>query len=160
MTTALMLFFGISLFFVGMRLSAFFSGSETGFYRLSTLQLSLQVQNGDSVARRLRYFVQHPERFVATTLVGNNVANYLTTLAIGICVTTVVTTSTGTVDIVATILLTPVVFIFGELLPTSVLSGSFIAVAQGGDTVLTGLLSVFAAELSADSGCETGVTSE
>jgi CBS domain containing-hemolysin-like protein len=119
MTTALMLFFGISLFFVGMRLSAFFSGSETGFYRLSTLQLSLQVQNGDSVARRLRYFVQHPERFVATTLVGNNVANYLTTLAIGICVTTVVTTSTGTVDIVATILLTPVVFIFGELLPKS-----------------------------------------
>ena len=119
MMAAFLLFAGIMLFLIGTRLSAFFSGSETGFYRLSPLQLNLQAQNGDTACRRLKYFVSHPERFVATTLVGNNVANYVTTLAIGLCTATFVTNSSGTTEIVATILMTPVIFIFGELLPKS-----------------------------------------
>ena len=119
MITAILLFVGVMLFLAGIKLSAFFSGSETGFYRLSPLQLSIQAQNGDVHSRRLRFFISHPERFVATTLVGNNVANYLTTLAIGICTATIVTSSSGMTEIVATILMTPVIFIFGELLPKS-----------------------------------------
>lgn len=114
----LMLFGSMVLFLVGVRMSAFFSGTETGFYRVSTLQLSLQAQRGDLQARGLQYFVSHPERFVATTLVGNNVANYLTTVAIGLIVT-VFAASSGGVEILATILLTPVIFVFGELIPKS-----------------------------------------
>ena len=79
MITALILAASFMLFLAGMQLSAFFSGSETGFYRVSRLQLTLQKQQGDPVARRLIDFVHRPERFVATTLVGNNVANYLPT---------------------------------------------------------------------------------
>ncbi len=116
---SLALFAAALIFLIGLRLSAFFSGSETGFYRLSTLQLTLQVQRGDRVAKRLQSFVTHPERFVATTLVGNNVANYLTTVAIGLVVTVVVVESSGAVEIAATVLLTPVIFIFGELIPKS-----------------------------------------
>jgi putative hemolysin len=117
MTLSLSLFFSVLLFIVGMRLSAFFSGSETGFYRVSTLQVTLQKQSGDAVASRLYYFVTHPERFVATTLVGNNVANYLTTLAIGLIVASVWDKSTGAAEILATLMLTPVIFVFGELIP-------------------------------------------
>ena len=119
MTFPALLFFSVLLFLVGLKLSAFFSGSETGFYRVSTLQLTLQKQRGDTVAGRLFYFVAHPERFVATTLVGNNVSNYLTTLAIGLMIQAVWQDGEGGREIVATLLLTPVIFIFGELIPKS-----------------------------------------
>lgn len=117
MTLSVSLFFAFLLFVAGIRLSAFFSGSETGFYRVSTLQLTLQKQRGDNVASSLFYFVTHPERFVATTLVGNNVANYLTTLSIGMVVAVVWGQSTGAAEILATLMMTPVIFIFGELIP-------------------------------------------
>lgn len=113
------LFLAGFLFVIGLRLSAFFSGSETGFYRVSTLQLTLQKQRGDRLAASLFSFVAHPEKFVATTLVGNNIANYVTTLAIGMFVAAIWENSGGAAEITATILLTPVIFVFGELIPKS-----------------------------------------
>ena len=106
-----------SLFVVGVRLSAFFSGSETGFYRVSFLRLSIDAHTGDSVARRLLWFVQHPEFFVATTLVGNNIANYLTTVAIGLGVDAFISSNSMTFEIGMTLLIAPVIFVFGELMP-------------------------------------------
>ena len=119
MTFSVTLFVSMLLFFYGLKLSAFFSGSETGFYRVSTLQLTLEKQRGDGVASRLFHFVAHPERFVTTTLVGNNVANYITTLAIGLFVGALWENSSGTPEIAATLVLTPVIFVFGELIPKS-----------------------------------------
>jgi len=119
MTDFVTMFTALLIFFLGLRLSGFFSGSETGFYRVSTLQVTLQKQRGETVGSRLFYFVSHPERFVATTLVGNNVANYLTTLAIGMLVHAIWPDSAGVQEILATLMMTPVVFIFGELIPKS-----------------------------------------
>ncbi len=132
MTFSVTIFVASLLFFYGLKLSAFFSGSETGFYRVSTLQLTLEKQRGDAVASRLFYFVTHPERFVATTLVGNNVANYLTTLAIGLVVGALWKNSAGSAEIVATLLLTPAVFIFGELIPKSLYYRSPMLLLRGG----------------------------
>lgn len=132
MTLSLSLFFAVLLFIVGIRLSAFFSGSETGFYRVSTLQVTLEKQRGDTVASKLYYYVTHPERFVATTLVGNNVANYLTTLAIGLVVAAVWGESTGAAEIIATLLLTPVIFVFGELIPKILYYRSPMALLRAG----------------------------
>lgn len=106
-----------SLFVVGVRLSAFFSGSETGFYRVSFLRLSIDAHTGDPVAQRLLWFVQHPELFVATTLVGNNIANYLTTVAIGLGAVVFTESSSTVAEVGATLLIAPVIFIFGELMP-------------------------------------------
>lgn len=106
-----------SLFVVGVRLSAFFSGSETGFYRVSFLRLSIDAHTGDPVAQRLLWFVQHPELFVATTLVGNNIANYLTTVAIGLGAGVFTESSSTAAEVGATLLIAPVIFIFGELMP-------------------------------------------
>lgn len=120
-SAALILAASFILFLTGMQLSAFFSGSETGFYRVSQLQLTMQKQHGDLIARHLIAFLQKPERFVSTTLVGNNVANYLTTLAIGLFVAeaTGVSSPSGTAEILVTVILAPVVFVFGELIPKS-----------------------------------------
>ncbi len=105
------------LFLIGLRLSAFFSGSETGFYRLSFLRLSIDAHEGDSTASGLLWFVQNPAYFVATTLVGNNVANYVTTLSLGVTAVALEHAESGWVEIVGTLLISPVVFVFGELVP-------------------------------------------
>ena len=107
----------LALFLLGLRLSAFFSGAETGFYRASHLRLSIDAHAGDRVAARIMWFVRNPGYFVATTLVGNNVANYLTTLAIGLAAVTLFPAHAGWLEIVATLSLAPLVFIFGELVP-------------------------------------------
>jgi putative hemolysin len=106
-----------TLFVVGVRLSAFFSGSETGFYRVSFLRLSIDAHTGDPVAQRLLWFVQHPEFFVATTLVGNNIANYLATLAIGLGADAFFESNSISVEVGVTLLISPVIFVFGELMP-------------------------------------------
>jgi len=107
----------VLLFLAGVRLSAFFSGSETGFYRISFLRLSIDAHSGDKVAKRLIWFVQHPEFFVATTLVGNNIANYLTTLAIALGGDSILDSDSPFVDVGLTLLCAPVIFVFGEVMP-------------------------------------------
>lgn len=117
MQTVLLLGGTLVLFVVGLRLSAFFSGVETGFYRVSFLRLSIDAQAGDRAAQRIMNFASDPSSFVATTLVGNNVANYLTTLAIGLSIAVVADEGSGWAEILATVLLSPVIFLFGELIP-------------------------------------------
>lgn len=119
MTTALALFGAIVLFLVGLRLSAFFSGSETGFYRVNFLRLSIDAQAGDKTAKRLAWFLRHPGNFVATTLVGNNVANYLTTIAIGMISVHLISGDAEYWELILTLLVAPLIFILGELIPKS-----------------------------------------
>lgn len=114
------LLIAVAAFLVGLRLSAFFSGTETGFYRLSLPRLSIDAQAGDKTARRLLWFARNPALFVATTLIGNNLANYLTTFAIGWVVVLLTSTRADWYEVVAAVLLSPVVFLFGELLPKNV----------------------------------------
>ena len=105
------------LFFVGLTLSAFFSGSETGFYRLPRVRLVIDGVAGDRIAQGLLWASNHPEAFVATALVGNNVANYLVSTSV-VLVAGLWFSSAGLLgELGLTLLLTPVVFIFGELLP-------------------------------------------
>lgn len=111
---------GILLFLFGLRLSAFFSGSETGFYRISPLRLSIDAHAGDPAAKRLLWYSQNPGFFVATVLVGNNVANYLTTVAVGLVTAALLTSQSETVEVISTLCVSPVVFICGELLPKHV----------------------------------------
>lgn len=105
------------LFLLGLRLSAFFSGSETGFYRASFLRLNLDTKAKDPAASRLLWFAQHPSHFVATTLIGNNLANYLTTFAIGYGVVQFAFPNSDVIEVALTLALSPLIFVFGELIP-------------------------------------------
>ena len=110
--------FGLAL--VGIFFSAFFSGSETGFYRATRMRLALDAMGGDTVARGLVWLTNHPPLFVATTLVGNNLANYLTSLAIVLGTQALISgESLHAVEMIAPLLLAPVLFVYGELLPKS-----------------------------------------
>ncbi len=108
---------GIGLFFLGLLLSAFFSGSETGFYRATRVRLVLDGLTGDLVARGLLWLTNNPALFVATTLVGNNLANYLTSFAIVLMAQQVTATPSVAVELLAPVIFSPLVFVYGELLP-------------------------------------------
>lgn len=110
----------IGLLLLGVRISAFFSGSETGFYRLSIPRLGIDSRAGDRKANRLLWFTNHPGYFVGTCLIGNNVANYLCSAAGGNCVLLLFGQTSAMVEVASTLLLAPFVFQFGELLPKSV----------------------------------------
>lgn len=109
--------YAIVVFLIGLALSAFFSGCETGFYRAPRLRLVIDGVGGDRAARGLLWATNHPEAFVATALVGNNVANYFASSAIVAGAGVLLPSAGLTGEMAMTLLMAPVVFIFGELLP-------------------------------------------
>ena len=106
------------LFLLGLVLSALFSGSETGLYRVPRIRLVLDALGGGRAARMLVWLVNHPAIFIATLLVGNNIANYLTSFSV-VWAVSLSPGSNAAAELGATLLMTPVVFVFGELLPKS-----------------------------------------
>ncbi|NIP85906.1 MAG: DUF21 domain-containing protein [Planctomycetales bacterium] len=107
----------ILLGLVGLALSAFFSGSETGFYRVPRVRLQIEAHGRDKLSQSLLWLTNHPSVFVATTLVGNNLANYLSSLAIVMGVRYALGDGGVTAELVAPMVLAPVLFVYGELLP-------------------------------------------
>lgn len=106
----------ILLFLIGLSLSAFFSGTETGLYRVSRTRLVLDGLSGSRTARGIIWLLNHPEIYVATTLVGNNLANYVTSFSIVFAVATLYG-SESSIELLGPIMMTPIVFVLGELLP-------------------------------------------
>lgn len=132
----------------GLAGSAMFSGLETGIYSLSRVRLELAARAGDPAGHRggpglLLREMDRPESLLTTILVGNNTCNYLGTLGLG---TLLIAggLSPGAAVIVQTLVLTPVLVIFGESLPKELFRlradtlparlGAFIAAVR---TVLT-----------------------
>ncbi len=109
--------FSLILFAVGLALSAFFSGSETGFYRATRVRLLIRALGGSWSARGLVWMMGHPSLFVGTALVGNNIANYVTSLAVVMGAQRLAGGDHPSIELAASLLLAPMVFIYGELLP-------------------------------------------
>lgn len=107
----------LTLAAAGLSLSALFSGSETGFYRVSRVRLVLDALGGDRIARGLLWVSNRPGLFVATTLVGTNLANYFASLAIVMGADALTGGRSLAAELAAPILLAPVLFVYGELLP-------------------------------------------
>jgi CBS domain containing-hemolysin-like protein len=65
-------------------LSGFFSGSEMAFVTANKLKLEIESRKDSYKGRTLAFFSENPERFLTTTLVGNNIVNvlYATLMAI------------------------------------------------------------------------------
>jgi putative hemolysin len=113
----------LGLVAVGLFLSAFFSGTETGFYRATRVRLVLDALGGDRIARGLVWLTNHPLLLVATVLVGNNLANYLAALAIVMGTRRAMGAEAAVggreyvVELIASMVLAPLLFVYGELLP-------------------------------------------
>lgn len=115
-----MIAIAVLLFLAGVLLSAFFSGSETGFYRVTRVRLVIGALGGDYIDRGLLWLTNHPQMFVATVLVGNNLANYLVSLAVVLGASQLLPTAGQATEMVAPLLLTPLLFVLGESMPKTV----------------------------------------
>ena len=58
-------------------LSAFFSGSETALVSVNKIRISQLVESKDTKAGIIHRIVESPQRMLALTLVGTNLANVL-----------------------------------------------------------------------------------
>jgi magnesium and cobalt exporter, CNNM family len=54
--------------------SAFFSGMEIAFISANKLQIEVQAKENNLISRILSGFVHHQDKFLSTTLIGNNIA--------------------------------------------------------------------------------------
>jgi CBS domain containing-hemolysin-like protein len=104
----------------GLVMSAFFSGTETGLYRVTRVRLVIGALGGDYVSRGLLWLTNRPSLFVATTLVGNNLANYLVSLGVVIGASELFPGGSQVAEMLAPLLLAPVVFVLGESMPKTV----------------------------------------
>jgi len=64
----------INLIILSLIFSAFFSGIEIAYLTSSKLKIELQKKSGSLSGKLLSRFVESPSGFLATTLVGNNIA--------------------------------------------------------------------------------------
>lgn len=101
-------------------LSALFSGSETGVYSLSRVRLDAEVRAGRRSAQLLARLVRGDTAFLITLLVGNNLMLELLTHVFEASTIEPLALPLWAREVVVTLILTPVVFVFGELLPKDV----------------------------------------
>jgi CBS domain containing-hemolysin-like protein len=113
------LFLNIILIVLLIVLSAFFSGSETGVYRLSRIRLRLRVENERSPYKVLFNLLKDGQGLIFTLLLGNNLVNYFLTSVVTMMVLTRMD-NPSMAQIYTTAMLTPVLFVFGELIPKNI----------------------------------------
>ena len=102
---------------VGFLLCSFFSGTETGFYRISRIRVQLDAIEGNRFSQLLLWLINKPSFFIATILIGNNIACYLVSIAGVIFVHALFTASGVAAEILTTMIVTPFLFAFGEMFP-------------------------------------------
>ncbi|GIW99554.1 MAG: hemolysin protein [Pirellulaceae bacterium] len=108
---------GLAVTSIGLILSAFFSGSETGFYRVARVRLLMDAKSGNRIATALLWLVARPSLIVATVLIGNNIANYLVSFGLLLLSQHAFANWPENIQAAIPVAATPLLFIYGELLP-------------------------------------------
>lgn len=97
-------------------LSAFFSASETAYASVNKIRLKNYADDGNKRAKTALYIAENFDNALSTILIGNNVVNITATSMATILFTNLFGASGA---IVATVFMTIIVLIFGEILPKS-----------------------------------------
>ncbi|MYF54604.1 HlyC/CorC family transporter [Candidatus Poribacteria bacterium] len=104
-------------------LSAFYSGSETALVSVNKLRINQLVESKDKKARIIHRLVASPDKMLALTLVGTNLANILIA-QYGDRLTEQVLSDTNISDriqgVISILYVTILLLIFGEILPKTV----------------------------------------
>ena len=110
--------------------SGFFSGSEIAFVSANRLKLEIESRKPSVIAAPLRYFREHPDTFLTTTLVGNNIINvlYATLMALFLAepIETLYVQFLGSVPsesvvlLIQTFVAAVVIMLLGEILPKAI----------------------------------------
>lgn len=110
---------GLSLLLLCVLVSGAYSGSEIGFYSLSRAQVDIEARQGRPVARLVAWLLERDASLLITILIGNNLAIELATHVSGELFEHWGVSEVA-VGVVVTVVLTPILFIFGEALPKDI----------------------------------------
>jgi putative hemolysin len=101
---------------VGILLSAWLSGAETGLYTINRVRLTVRSARGDRAAKQVQHLLGDSDRTLSVLLLGNNIANYMSTFGIA---GLLAMAGMGEMEAVAVnaLILIPLLFVFGEVLP-------------------------------------------
>lgn len=97
-------------------LAGFFAGYETGVYCLNRARLRLRLEQGNRAARGVDALLANMQHLVGTTLVGTNLFTYIASSAMTALLVTQNVSDTRA-ELIATVILAPVLFVFAEMLP-------------------------------------------
>lgn len=106
----------IILVIVTMSLAAFFAGSETAVVSCSKVRLRHRAKQGSWRARVLERMLASSEWFFSVVLVGTNISVIVCTAAATSLAVSIFGSSGAAV---ATVVMTPLILIFGEVIPKS-----------------------------------------
>lgn len=105
-------------------LSAFFSGMEIAFVSSNKLRITMEQASQSMTSKVLSTFYKHPNHFISTLLVGNNIALVVYGILMARVIDTFILSPLGLTDneggiqvLVQTLLSTIVVLVTGEFLP-------------------------------------------
>lgn len=108
----------IAIMAVLLVLKAFYSGSEMALVNSDKIKLMHRAKHGDKGAQLVLRLYETPETLLSTTLVGTNLATIsLTTMGTLL----MIELFGGNGDFIAILILTPVLLIFGEIVPKSIM---------------------------------------
>lgn len=100
----------------GLLLSSTCSGLETGVFSLNRVRLRVRAESGDRRAVRLQGVMSRTEDAFIALLLGNTVADYVST----VCLTSLLmlaAVSPALTEVYTTLILTPLVLVFGGIIP-------------------------------------------
>lgn len=107
---------GIAIILICVLLEGFFAGSEIGFISCNRIRMSNLADKRNKRAKIVVSFLDDPVRFLSTTLVGVNLS-----VVIATSVTTALVSKhvdmPGQDALIATLIIFPLVLIFGEMVP-------------------------------------------
>ena len=102
-------------------LSAFYSGSETALVSVNKIRINQLVETEDSKAKIIHRLVESPDRMLALTLVGTNLANVLIALFGDQLTEEILPNLTDELrGVISIIYVTVLLLIFGEILPKTI----------------------------------------
>jgi putative hemolysin len=102
--------------FVLILLGAFFSGTETGIYRLSKFRLRLGVEQNRKLYTLLAKAMDDSDGLIFSMLIGNNLVNYIATYLVTVILLGLAM-SENSAQVYTTLVMAPVLFIFSEVIP-------------------------------------------
>ena len=101
-------------------LSAFYSGSETALVSVNKIRINQLVESNDPKAEIVHRLVESPDKMLALTLVGTNLANVLIAQFGDRLTARVLPNAENLRELIAIIGVTSILLIFGEILPKTI----------------------------------------